>query len=121
MLVFLLAEDAETGRIVEDHFITSIYRYASDGTPINSVLSKSGRKHNVEISARDVCQSWKLKFIDCDDPFSELFWRLGHGKPKWADRPPTGIDAHKWTRRFKSIDQLNDYKDGLKDVRLVGR
>ena len=115
MIVCYLAEDRETGRVVEDRFLVG-KRYISTNSsrPTLSPLnwSKTGRSALAEIDAREVCKSWDLKLIDFDGPFRPFSFKLGLARPKWADVRPTGISSERWANRFMSVGELEAFRTG---------
>jgi hypothetical protein len=112
-IVFYLAEDPESGKIIDDAFLTF-----SDNYPH---FDNAGRRGKAEWHAQNVCDSWKLRLMDFDGPFSEYPWRLGFRKPKWANGPPPGITADRWAQRFKSTDELAAYRGGVEAGRTKSR
>ena len=108
MIVFFLAEDPESGRIIDDGFLPY-----GDEAP-NIFRSKEENQWRAERRARDVCESWKINLIDYDGPYSEVLWRMGLRQPKWEKtQPPARISADRWANRFNSIDELKIYKAGI--------
>ncbi len=100
MIVFFLAEDPETGKIIDDCFLSS-------GGDAPSFLH--------------ICDSHKLRLIDSDGPYSEILWRLGAREPKWTASRPPSIPTDEWNDRLKSIEELAIYKMGLRAGRQRGQ
>jgi hypothetical protein len=108
-----LAEDRESGQIVEDTLLKSF-----DSTSDNWI-TKAGRRFEIERSVGETCRYWSLDLIDFDWG-SERLWRLGFWRPKWAPKrgtglasPPHGIAADRWHKRLKSTDELKAYRAGV--------
>jgi hypothetical protein len=105
MIVFFLAEDPETGRIIDD-------AYLPGGENVPGIFaSKKDKDWFAERRSRDLCGSFKLRYIDSDGPYSRSFW-LSSPKPRSEKRPPD-ISPEKWNMRLKSTDELKAYKAGL--------
>jgi hypothetical protein len=82
MIIFFLAEDPETGKIIDDCFL-------SYGENVPSVFaSKQDKDRYAERRAKDICDSHKLRLIDIDGSYSEVLWRLGSRQPKWVASVP---------------------------------
>ena len=106
MIVFFLAEDPESGHIIEDAYLTP--------APFDS-FTKDARRVAAELGAFDLCRSSGLNLIDFDWG-SETLWRLGFFRPKWGigyDAPPHGIAADRWRNRLKSRKELRAYRAGV--------
>jgi hypothetical protein len=108
MIVFFLAKDPETGMIIDDGFLPY-------GASVPSIFASQEKTHWFgERRAREICSSYKLRFIDSDGPYSEALWRLGSRKPKYEENPPPDIPADKWKARLKSTDELKIFRAGLR-------
>jgi hypothetical protein len=103
-VIFFLGDDSETGKIVDDCFVTDL------GSFITHAQNK--KPENAEWHAKDICRGWDLKYIDSDGPFGVPFWpnkRISQ-RPKWADNPPSEISRDRWAERLKSTDELKVYR-----------
>lgn len=112
MIIFYLAEDTETGKIIDDGYLMSRPTLQSPDTR-EWIPDDSSWDWIAERSVRDLCQSRNYNMIAYDGPFSETLWRMGLRKPKWETKAPAGIPADKWAQRFKSGDELAAYKAGI--------
>ena len=112
MIIFYLAEDAETGKIIDASYLITRPTLQSADTG-EWIPDDSSWDRIAERSVRDHCQSWDYNMIDYDGPFSETLWRMGLRTPKWATKAPARIPADKWAQRFKSSDELAAYKAGI--------
>ncbi len=115
-IVFYLAEDRETGKIIEDSYLMPRPNLQSPETG-DWLPDTSSWDWIAERSVSERCQSRNYDMIDFDGPFSETLWRMGLRQPKWATKAPSGIAPEKWAQRFKSHEQLAAYKAGLQDGR----
>jgi hypothetical protein len=115
MIVFFLAEDPETGKIIDDCFLSS------GGDAPSFFASKKNWDWYAERHSKNICDSHKLRLIDSDGPYSEILWRLGSRQPKWSASRPPSILADKWNTRLKSTDELAIYKMGLRAGRKKGQ
>jgi hypothetical protein len=112
MIVFYLAEDRESGKIIDDGY--SMTR-PSDQSPMTGewVPDDSSWNWIAEKSVRRLCEDWNFELIDWDGPFWSPLWRLGLRRPKWENQPPPGIAPDKWAQRLKSTGELNAYRAGV--------
>jgi hypothetical protein len=112
-VVFYVAEDRETGKIIDSCFLMS--RPTLQSPDSGDWLPDTGSWDLIaERSARETCQSWNYDMIDFDGPFSETLWRMGIRKPKWETTAPPRIAPDKWAQRFKSHEELAAYKAGMR-------
>jgi hypothetical protein len=104
-IIFYLAEDRDTGKIIDASYLMGRPHLQSaesgDWLPDTSSWDRIAQR-----SVREHCRSWDWHMIDYDGPFSETLWRMGLRKPKWETQRPAGINPDKWSRRFKSSDEL---------------
>ena len=111
-VVFFLAEDPGSGKIIDGVFFTRLERLNEKRPrpPEETLLTKAGRARDQERCAREVCELWKLTLMDIDGSFFRFLWWLGLREPKWNDGPPSGIASDKWAERLRSLFALACYR-----------
>jgi hypothetical protein len=106
MIVFFLAEDPETGKIIDDCYLPG-------GESVPGIFATKEEKASfANWRSRDLCRSLNLRYIDSDGPYSRSFW-LTTPKPKWSEKRSPDISLEKWNARLKSTDELRAYKAGV--------
>jgi hypothetical protein len=106
IVVFFLAEDPETGMIIDDSFWP-----AGANAPLLFVKSTHWL---AERRAEEICDVFRIKLLDVDGPYSDALRRIGSRKPKWLTQRPSGIEPGRWAKRLKSTEELEVYRAGMK-------
>jgi hypothetical protein len=101
-LIFVLAENPETGDIIDDAFVTSVPLYLDRSSFVSVVLNKPA----AESEAFRFCRNADLNLLDYDGPYAVPFFLQAFTltrtkrKPRWSSLlPPAGIDKVKWSKR----------------------
>lgn len=111
-IVFFLAEDLETGTIVDDAYIQG----GGENQP-GMFASKSEKIEHATWRSRDICRSYRLQLIDSDGPHFQN--PLQRPKPRWEDRRPHTINAARWATRLRSTDDLALYRKEVAAGRII--
>jgi hypothetical protein len=99
MIVFFLAEDPQTGLIVDG-------AYLSGGPGIFASTRK--RKEYARWRSRDICKGYGLHFKDSDGPYFKTPWRSP--SPRWSSGRPSQFSESRWATRLRSVDDLEAYR-----------
>lgn len=113
VVVFFLAEDRQTGMIVDGSVVWADVTIYQDEYEQGMTTKKKVHQNIFEMLEMLNEEDYDLTLIDFDGPFAEFFWRLGFRRPKWSTRPPANVSSDKWNTRFNSMEEFVAYKQGL--------